>query len=157
MRCAWHRLQLRPNEMFVSQSSIHCRAFLRILRTQRAASDQEARSASDGVLRDPAPEEMEQVEIPMRDVHTRATELDDFAAHWFVGREIKLSLAVVTPIRRRQWPCLQTIRSDDVTRRDLFNDQVIAAFVERIGTEPVAYDSARPSPNSRLKTSNRNR
>ena len=65
---------------------------------------------------------MQQIEIAVVDVHTGATELDHFAAKWFVRRKIKFPLAVIAEIRRCQLTSLQSIRADNFARGEFFDD-----------------------------------
>ena len=123
----------------------------------RATSDEHACVTFHGITRDAPPEKVQQIEIAMVDVHAGATELDHFAAKWFVRRKIKFPLAVITEIRRRQLASLQPIRADNFARREFFDDKVIAELIEWIDIEAESRaTSASPSPSSRLKTSNRN-
>src|SRR6266480_913962 len=115
-----------------SQLLIHRRAFNRVLRSERTASDQKSPSAFDCICGDAAPEKMQQIEIAMLGVHAGATQLDHFAAQWFVGREVKLALAVIADIRCGTRAGLQSICADDFASRQLFDDQVIAELVEWI-------------------------
>src|SRR5439155_24191304 len=108
-----------------SQLLIHRRAFNRVLRSERTASDQKSRSAFDCIYGDAAPEKMQQIEIAMLGVHAGATQLDHFAAQWFVGREVKLALAVIADIRCRQLTGLQAIGADNGSRREFLDDQMI--------------------------------
>jgi hypothetical protein len=77
-----------------------------------------------------------QIEVAMVGVHTRTAKLDHLAAKRFVRREIKLPLAIITKIRRRQLTGLQAICADNFPCREFLDDQVIAEFVERIGIKP---------------------
>src|SRR6266700_5818984 len=69
-------------------------------------------------------------------MHTGATELDHFAAKWFVRRKIEFPLAVIAEICRRQLARLQPIRADNFARGEFFDDKVIAELIEWIDIEP---------------------
>ena len=60
----------------------------------------------------------------------------------FIGREIKLALAVIADIRRRHRTDLQPVGSDYLAAPDLLDDQMIANVIERID---VAFDGMRSS------------
>src|SRR5437773_2715577 len=85
---------------------------------------------------DATPKKMKQIEVAMLGVHAAATQLDHIAAKSFVRRQIKFTLAIITEICRRQLTSLQAIGADNFARRDFFDDQVIAKFVEPIDIEP---------------------
>ena len=70
------RLPGRFDQILAAQLFIRRDALSRVLRSERTASDEEPRPVDHGVLRDPAPEQMQQVEIAMRFVHAGATQLD---------------------------------------------------------------------------------
>src|SRR5439155_10517389 len=111
-------------------------AFHRILRCKRATSDEESRVSLARVTRDTAPEQMQQIEIAVLSMHACPAQLDHFTAQWFVGREVKLALAVIADVRRGTRAGLQSIRADDFICRDVFDDQVVANIIETIDIEP---------------------
>src|SRR5262249_41663450 len=69
-------------------------------------------------------------------VYTGAAELYHFAAKWFVRRKIKFPFAVVSEIRRRELPSLQSIGADNLARGGFFDDEMIAELIEWIDIEP---------------------
>src|SRR5947207_5170700 len=107
-----HSSPLGPSEMLAPQQLIHCHAFRWILRCKRAASDKKTRVSLARVTRDAAPEQMQQIEIAVLSMHTCPAQLDHFAAQWFVGREVKLALAVIADIRCGTRAGLQSIFAD---------------------------------------------
>src|SRR6266571_8119089 len=127
-----HSSPLGPGEMLGPQLLIHRYAFHRILRCKRATSDEETRVSLERVTRDAAPEQMQHIEIAVLSMRACPAQLDHFAAQWFVGREVKLALAVIADTRCGTRAGLQSIRTDDFASRQLFDDQVIAELVEWI-------------------------
>jgi hypothetical protein len=89
-----------------------------------------------GVVCDPAPKEVQQVEVPVICMHTGAAELDYFPTQGFVGREIEFALAVVADVCDRALAGLQAVGAHDFSRRDVLDYQVLADGIERIDIEP---------------------
>src|SRR5215831_2019285 len=119
------RARLRAKRRFdeiTLQLSIRRCAFNRILRTDRAASDKEARIAIHGIAGDSPPEKVQQIEIAVVGVHAGATKFDHFAAKGFVRRKIKFPLAVVSEICSRKLARLQSIRADNFVRGSFFDN-----------------------------------
>src|SRR5881392_2054167 len=131
-----HSSPLGPSEMLAPQLLIHRYAFHRILRCKRATSDEETRVSLARVTRDAAPEQVQQIEIAVLSMHACPAQLDHSAAQWFVGREVKLALAVIADIRCGSRAGLQSICANDFICRDVFDDQVVANVVEKIDVEP---------------------
>src|SRR5437899_11428606 len=90
-----HSSPLGPSEMLAPQLLIHRHAFHRILRCKRATSDEETRVSLECVTRDAAPEQMQHIEIAVLSMRACPAQLDHFAAQWFVGREVKIALALI--------------------------------------------------------------
>ena len=84
----------------------------------------------------PAPEQVQQIEVAMVGVHAGATQLDHFAAKWFVRREIEFPLAVVSEFAAASWPVCNRYVPTTSLVRDFFDDQVIAELIEWIDIEP---------------------
>src|SRR5437773_10637825 len=126
-----------PSEMLATQQLIHRHAFHRILRCKRVASDEKTRVSLASVTRDAAPEQMQQIEIAVLNMHACAAQLDHFTAQWFIRREIKLALAVIADVRCGVNASLQSICANDFNCRDVFDDAVLAILVETIDIEPV--------------------
>src|SRR5205823_9270855 len=131
-----HSSPLGPSEMLGPQLLIHRYAFHWILRCKRAASDEKTRVSLERVTRDAAPEQMQQIEIAVLNMHACAAQLDHFTAQWFIRREIKLALAVIADVRCSANAGLQSICANDFICRDVFDDQVVANVVEKIDVEP---------------------
>ena len=64
-----------------------------------------------------------------------AAEFDEFVADGFEGRELKFLSTVVAAIFRSRSAGLETISADDVSARCVFDEEMIANFVEVISVE----------------------
>jgi hypothetical protein len=66
-----------------------------------------------------------------------ASKLNHLGANRFIRREVELTLAVIADVYGGTPSRLQTIRTNNLTRFGMFDDQVVADCVERIDIEPV--------------------
>jgi hypothetical protein len=71
----------------------------------------------------------------MLEVDTGASEFDDFRAPRLKGVKFKFLRAVIAEFRRRVHAGLQTIRPDNLARRTMLDDEVVAHGVERVFVE----------------------
>ena len=68
---------------------------------------------------------------------TGASQLDDLGARCFVRFKVKLLRTVVTKLASGVHSGLQTIGSNNLARRPMFDEQMIAYGIERIFVQPA--------------------
>ena len=120
------------------------RADGRVLRSERAATDEIARLAIAGVDDDAAPEQAEHAEMAVIAMHAGAAEFDQLATQRFVRREIEFLLAVVAEMRGGELPGLEAIGADDFAGVLLLDEQVVAVGVVGILIAPERVRGGEP-------------
>ena len=93
------------------------------------------RAAAFRVAGDALPEQSEHDEVAVLDVDARAAQLDDFAAQRLESLEFKFLRGVIAEIVRGVRAGLQPVGADNVLRRQMLDDEMIANGVKRVFIE----------------------
>ena len=118
--------------MFSAQLGVGRSAYRRILRGDGTATEEIARTVLSRVVGNAFPEQAEYDEIAVPRMNTRTPQLNYFRAQWFEDLKLKFLRAVIAQRCRRVHAGLQTVRANDVGRRQMFDDEVIANCIERV-------------------------
>src|SRR5438105_749348 len=107
----------------------------RILGRDGTATKKIAAAVLSRVIGNAFPEQTEDDEIAMLRVNAGATEFNHFRSQSFKARELEFLRTVVAKVFRSVRAGLQTIRSDDMSRRKMLDDQMITYRIERVGVQ----------------------
>src|SRR5262249_17108795 len=101
-----------------------------ILRCKRGTSDQITCPALLSILRDPAPEQVQDLNRAMIGVNAGAADLHQTVSQRFVWCQVELAIAVIPEIVFGYPPGLQPVGTDYAATLHVFDHQVVADGVE---------------------------
>ena len=88
------------------------------------------------VISDASPKQAKDDQVAMLRMNARPSQFDHLRAKWLEDIEFELLRAVVTTMRRRIEPGLQSVCADDIGGRQVLNDEMIANSIEAVFVQP---------------------